>query len=135
MKWISLLWSIVTLTALTLLVALITRRSTGIIAGWFPFALISWIILTITSPFILLARLFGMIASPTTYFYILTGVANLAFGVIGWISLAKGMSENSLFLDLSFALNILLAAFILFDSFVRPISVSKKIDKQTSQTD
>ena len=133
MKWINLLWSIVTLFALTLSVALLTRHSTGIIASWFPFAFIGWIILTITSPFILLARLFGMIASSDTYFYILTGTANMAFGIGGWITVVKGKPENSVSFELLFSLNILLAVFMLFDCFVRPFSSFKKIDEQASQ--
>jgi hypothetical protein len=133
MKWINLLWAVVTLVALTLAVALFTRNSTGIIAGWFPFALIGWIILTITSPFVLLARLFGMITSSDTYFYILAGTANLAFGISGWIMAAKGRPENGLSMEVLFALNILFAIFILFDCFVRPVSSVKKINRQPSQ--
>jgi hypothetical protein len=135
MKWVNLLWSIVTLTALTLFVALLTRHSTGIITGWFPFALIGWIILTISSPFILLGRIFGMIASPDTYFYILAGTANLAFGISGWLTVAKGRPENNLSIELLFSFNILLATFILFDCFVRPFSFFDKTDAQASPRD
>jgi hypothetical protein len=116
MKWINILWSIVTLTALTLLVVLLTRRSTGIIAGWFPFALIGWIILTIITPFILLARFLGMITSPAAFFYILTGTANFAFALSGWITLATGSSENRLLLASLLGFNAFFAAFIFFDS-------------------
>ena len=131
MKWINLLWSIVTLTALTLLVVLLTRHSTGIISGWFPFALIGWIMLTITSPFILLARFLGMITSPAVFFYILTGTANFAFAVSGWITLAIGTSENPFLLASLLGFNALFAVFIFFDS----CAPSKKTERPSAPSD
>jgi hypothetical protein len=131
MKWINLLWSFVTLTALTLLVILLTRHSTGIIAGWFPFALIGWFILTIISPFVLLARFLGMITSPAAFFYILTGTSNFAFAVSGWITLAIGSSENPFLLASLLGFNALFAVFIFFDS----CAPSKKTGRPSAPCD
>ena len=115
MKLINLLWSIVVLSALALFVAIVTRNSTGTIAGWFPFALMGWIILIIVSPFVLLARFFGPIPSQAAFFYILTGTANVVFAVSGWICLAMRPSDNWQFYASLLGINALFSVLIFFD--------------------
>jgi len=123
MKWISLLWSIVVLGLLGLLFAIISSRpSIQSLSSSFVIGYISWMAICCVSPIILLLRLFRIIRSSSSFFYILAGTANIAAGVIGfWYILpAENLQNNTVILSL-FLLNILLGCFIYFDAFIKTI--------------
>ena len=121
MKWVNLIWSVVLLGALSLLIAVLSSNATGVIAPWFVYTVFIWIVICICSPIVFILRLTRQIKNAGSFLYILTGMANLAIGIIGHICLFKVSISQSVFLSrVVLTLNLLLACFIFVDAFVIP---------------
>jgi hypothetical protein len=88
----------------------------------FVLFLLAWGITIISSPIILTLRLIRLIPERGSFLYILTGTVNCFIGGYGLFELFRMGYSSDLYQEaLLLTLNLLIAAFILIDSFVREI--------------
>lgn len=122
MKWVYLLWSVVLLGGLALLFSIVSSNSLGKISPAFELAVITWIVICIVSPVILILRLLRTIRNASSFIYVLMGTANLAIGIIGlsYIIPAKNALTDSIILLVLF-LNVLMGAFVYVDIFIKTL--------------
>lgn len=123
MKWISLLWSVVLLGFIALSIGYVSSRpSQGIIGPAFGYALIVWITVSITSPVVVILRIFRIIRSASSFIYILMGTASICLGMLGLCYIVPTPEiKNKIGILSILSLNTLLGCYIYFDAFVTTI--------------
>jgi len=137
MKWISLLWSIVLLGALTLLIVYMSSRpSQAIIGPAFGYVLIIWFSICIISPIVIVLRLFRIIRSSSSFIYILTGTASLAIGLLGmyFMVLIEKVASH-IGMPIVYILNVLIGSYIYTDAFIKPIPGLRKDHTESDERD
>ena len=121
-KWLKLLYSTVIAGAFTVFFMTRDHSRFTTLDSRFVLFLLAWGITIISSPIILVLRLVRLIPDSGSFMYILTGTINCFIGTYGLFELFRMGYSNDLYQEaLLLTANVLVAAFILFDSFVKEI--------------
>lgn len=121
-KWLKLLYSTAIAVALTVFFMTRDHSRFTTLDSRFVLFLLAWGITIIASPIILALRLIRLIPDNGSFMYILTGTINGFIGSYGLFELFKMGYSSDLYQEaLLLTANVLVATFILFDSFVKEI--------------
>jgi hypothetical protein len=121
-KWLRLLYSAIIAGAFAVFFMTRDHSRFTTIDSRFILFLLAWGITIISSPVILVLRLIRLIPDSGSLMYILTGTINCFIGSYGLFELFRMGYSSDLYQEaLLLTANVLVAAFILFDSFVKEI--------------
>lgn len=121
-KWLKLSGSAIIAGTLTVFFMTRDHSRYTTIDSRFVLFLLAWGITIISSPIILFLRLIRLIPDRASFLYILTGTVNCFIGCYGLLELFRMGYSSDLYQEaLLLTANVLMAAFILFDSFVKEV--------------
>jgi hypothetical protein len=122
MKWVNLLWSFIVIGVIAFLLELLAAHSTSKLAAVAANVFVIWVMISAISPIVLALRLFRVIRTNGSFWYIFIGTANLVLGIAAaiYVLFGKAMPLDYLF-ALTIGFNLFTATYIFIDVFKKAI--------------